>query len=152
MALAGFVGLPLLVGAAGAALAAGSPQAWFLSLARPPATPPAWAFGSIWMPLSALMGVAAWLVWHRAGDAARPLRLWGWLVLVSAAWAPAFFGLHALALALTTFPPLLLLIAATAIVFARRVRLAGLLMLPYFGWMCYATYLAAGFWWMNPHA
>lgn len=151
MALAGFVGLPLLVGAAGAALAAGSPQAWLMSLARPPATPPGWVFESAWMLFSGLLGVAAWLVWRRGGDA-RPLRLWGWQVLVSALWAPAFFGLHAPGLALATLPPLLALIAATAIVFGRRVRLAGLLMLPYFGWMCYAAYLAAGFWWMNPHA
>ena len=151
MALAGFVGLPLLVGAAGAVLAAGSPQAWFLSLTRPPATPPGWLFGSAWMLLSALIGIAAWLVWRTGGEA-RPLRLWGWQVLVSAAWAPAFFGLHAPGLALATLPPLIVLVAVTAAMFGRRVRPAGLLMLPYLGWMCYATYLAAGFWWLNPLA
>ncbi len=151
MALAGFVGLPLLVGAADAAVTAGSTHAWYLSLVRPPATPPGWVFASVWAVLSVAIGVAAWLIWRGGGDTG-PLRLWGWQLLVNAAWAPLFFGLQSTGPALATMPPLLVLIAATAVSFRRRRRLAGALMLPYLAWMCYATYLAAGFWWLNPNA
>ncbi len=161
LALAGFVGLPLLVGAADAAATAGSVRGWYLSLTPPAGTPPDWTFGPVWTVLYVLIGLAAWLIWRERamravpaadGEGLRPLRLWGWQLLVNAAWAPAFFGLHATWPALLVMPPLLALIGATLIAFWRVRPIAGWLLLPYLAWTCYAAYLTAGFWWLNPHA
>lgn len=145
--LIALIGLGLLVGAVGASITAGSVRGWYLTLTRPPGTPPEWIFGPVWTTLYVLMGLAAWLVWRRG--AVMELRLWGWQLLVNAAWSPAFFGLHSPGTALVVILALLLLVGLTAYGFARVHRLAGVLLLPYLGWVCYATYLNAGFWWLN---
>jgi benzodiazapine receptor len=45
--------------------------------------------------------------------------------------------------------PMLVLIGLTARAFARIDRPAAWLLLPYLLWSSYATYLNAGFWWLN---
>lgn len=144
----GFVGLTLLVGAVDAAVTEPSVRTWYLSLARPPGTPPNWVFGPVWAVLYVMMAVAAWLVWRRAEDR-RALRLWGWQLLANALWSPIFFGLHQTGVALAEMVALVLLIGLTIAAFARHSRPAALLMLPYLLWTCYAAYLNAGFWWLN---
>jgi benzodiazapine receptor len=145
----GFVGLCLLVGAADAAIVAGPARGWYLSLSRPPGTPPDWVFGPIWTGLYVVIGIAGWLVWRRS-TSTRPLRLWGWQLAANALWAPAFFAMHSPPLAFAVNLVLLALIALTGWAFLRVRRLAALLLAPYFAWAGYATYLTVGFWWLNP--
>ncbi len=151
--MAGFIGLSLLVGVTAAGFTASSVHGWFRTLARPPGTPPNWVFGPVWTMLYLLMGIAAWLVW-RGRDLAphrsyRALRLWGWQLLLNAAWTPAFFGLHSTAAGLSVILALLLLILLTLRAFVTVERVAAALMLPYAAWAGYAAYLTAGFWWLN---
>jgi tryptophan-rich sensory protein len=149
LALVGFVGLCLLVGAADGALVSGQLHGWYPALTRPPGTPPNWLFGPVWTTLYALIGIAAWLVWRRS-TTTRPLRLWGWQLAANALWTPAFFAVHSPPLALAVCVVLLALIALTVRSFARVRPLAAWLMAPYLAWTVYATYLTAGFWWLNP--
>ncbi len=148
LALVGFVGLCLLVGGADAAVSAHAVDHWYLSLIRPPATPPNWLFGPVWTVLYVLIGVSGWLVWRRCG-ASRPLRVWGWQLAANAVWPAFFFGLRNPALALADILVLLALIAITVRGFARVHRPAALLLVPYLLWTGYATYLNFGFWWLN---
>lgn len=154
LALIGFVGLCLLVGAAGSTLTADSVRGWYLTLNRPPGVPPNWAFPVVWTTLYVMMGTAAWLVWRAAAATAEQRRgallLWGWQLLANALWTPAFFGLQSPRLGLAVLAALLPLIALTLQAFLRIDRRAGLLMLPYLLWSLYATYLNLGFWWLNP--
>lgn len=153
LALVGFVGLCLLVGAAGSTLTADSVRGWYLMLNRPPGVPPNWAFPVVWTTLYVMMGTAAWLVWRAAATAEQrrgALLLWGWQLLANALWTPAFFGLQSPRLGLAVLAALLPLIALTLRAFLRIDRRAGLLMLPYLLWSLYATYLNLGFWWLNP--
>ena len=138
----------LLVGAAGA-LTVTNVDTWYMSLQRPPGTPPNWVFGPVWTLLYALMGLAAWLVWQRPGHR-KALRLWGWQLALNAAWAPAFFGWRQTALGLLVILVLLVAICLTIAAFARLRPAASLLLVPYLAWTCYALYLNAGFWWLNP--
>ena len=149
LALVGFVGLCLLVGAADSALVSTALHSWYPSLTRPPGTPPAWAYGPVWGVLYVMMGVAGWLVWRGAG-VVPALRLWGWQLAANALWTPAFFGLHQPPLAFGIILVLLGLVALTIWRFARLHRIAAGLMVPYFAWITYAAYLNAGFWWLNP--
>ncbi len=148
-ALVGFVGLTLLVGAVDGALTAPAIRTWYLSLTRPPGTPPNWLFGPVWTVLYVMIAVAAWMVW-RHPDHRRALLLWGWQLLLNALWTPIFFSLHLIGPALIEVLVLLLLGCITAAAFLRISRVASLLMVPYLLWTCYATYLNAGFWWLNP--
>lgn len=153
--LIGLVGLCLLAGAVSGKLTADNVGSWYRTLARPPGSPPNWVFGPIWTTLYVVMGIAAWRVWrHVANIGERPLAydslmLWGWQLAVNALWPAIFFGLHAPGAALLVILVLLVLIALTIRSFARIDRVAAALLLPYFAWSSYATYLNAGFWWLN---
>lgn len=148
LALVGFIGLCLLVGAVGGTITARALPGWYQSLIAPPGTPPGWVFAPVWTVLYVMIGTAAWLVWKRHGPSL-PLRLWGWQLAANAAWVPVFFGLHSPALGLVVLAAVLTLTALTIEAF-RRVRLtAALLMVPYACWSLYAAYLNAGFWLLN---
>ncbi len=149
LALIGFVGLCLLVGAVGGTITSRAVLSWYPSLRAPPGTPPNWVFPIVWAALHVSIGVAAWMVWRRPGHR-RALRLWGWQLLANAAWTPAFFGAHSPALALAVILAMIVLIALTIRMFRRIRPAAALLMLPYLAWTCYAAYLTAGFLVLNP--
>lgn len=127
------------------------PGHWYAQLQPPPLTPPAWVFAPVWTLLYALMGLAAWLVWQRAGlvAAARPLALFGLQLALNGLWSYFFFGLQRPGLALMDILALWLALLATLIAFRRSVPPAGVLLLPYLLWVTFAVYLNAGFWWLN---
>ncbi len=149
LALVGFVGLCLLVAAADGSIVAGAARGWYLSLNRPPGTPPNWVFAAVWTALYAMIGLAGWLVWRRTVGT-RALRLWGWQLAANAFWTPAFFALHSPPLAFAICLVLLGLIALTLRAFLPLRPAAAWLMAPYLAWTGYVTYLTAGFWWLNP--
>lgn len=124
-------------------------QGWYLTLVRPPGTPPNWAFPVAWTTLYICMGTAAWLIWRRVG-AARVLRLWGWQLALNAIWSPAFFGLNSPTAGLVVIVPFWIAVAWTLRAFAPLDRRAAWLMAPYLVWVSYAAYLNLGFWWLNP--
>lgn len=150
-ALIGFVGLCLFAGAVGGGITVANVKGWYATLIRPPGTPPAWIFGPVWTVLYLMIGTAAWRIWRRpSAGQRRALILWGWQLLANALWTPAFFGLHSPALAMAVILVLLGLIGRTIAAFSAQDRLAAGLLLPYATWTCYATYLNAGFLWLNP--
>jgi benzodiazapine receptor len=154
LALIGFVGLCVLVYAANGAVTATSVQGWYHTLVKPRASPPDWVFAPVWAALYATIGISAWLVWRRIEVGAHrkraALRVWGWQLLLNALWPAAFFGMQSTGLGMLVIVPLLASIMATVAVFWPLQRGAAALLLPYLGWVCFATYLNAGFWWLNP--
>jgi translocator protein len=128
-------------------------SAWYLSIPPPPFAPPVALMQPVWVMLHLMLGIAAWLVWRRGSltPVRAALKWWGWLLLFDAAWSPVFFGLHRPDLALIVMVPLLALTGISAYGFGRIDRTAALLMFPYAIWMCYAAYLIAGFFWLNPN-
>lgn len=151
-ALIGFIGLCLLVGISAAKVNAPAMDGWYAGLARPPGVPPNWVFPVVWTTLHVMIGTSAWLIWWRGPQGRRQsaaLQLWGWQLLLNAAWSPAFFGMNSTGLGMLVIVPMLLLIGLTIAAFARLHRGAALLLVPYFVWTGYATYLNAGFWWLN---
>jgi tryptophan-rich sensory protein len=151
LALMGFVGFTLLVGVTAGLATSQGVRLWYPSLTPPPGTPPNLAFPIAWTTLYVLMGIAAWRVWQVAPRPASypALRLWGWQLLVNAAWSPTFFVGHAIGAGLLICLLLLVLVIATLVAFARQDRLAAILLAPYPIWVAYATWLNAGFWWLN---
>jgi benzodiazapine receptor len=136
--------------------AAASVQAgpFYMQLVRPEWAPPPGVFGPVWSVLYAMMGIAAWLVWRRAGfHAARTALLLFMIQLaVNALWSWLFFGWHRGALAFLDILLLWTLIAATVISFWRVRPLAGALLLPYWLWVSFAAALNHAVWQLNPQS
>jgi translocator protein len=146
--LAGWIAVSFVAAAVGSRF---EPGAWYAALNKPPWTPPSWLFGPVWTVLYATMGVAAWLVWERAGfrGARVALTLFGAQLVLNAAWSWLFFGLQRPGLAAAEIVVLLAAIVATCVAFWRVRTAAGLLLLPYIGWVGFATALNLAIWWLN---
>ena len=145
--------MALLVGVSNGTITAHGVQGWYAVLAMPPGAPPAWLLAPAWAAVYVLAGAGAWLVWRRVDIGVErkraALRLWGWGLLIDAAWSPAFFGLHGLGASLGV----VLIMLAVALLVARRFRplqpAGATLAMAHAAWVAYAAYLNAGAWWLN---
>ncbi len=128
-----------------------APTAWYREIAKPPWTPPGWLFGPVWTALYILMGVAAWLVWLRrdAPGSFPALVFYGFQLVLNSLWSWIFFGLHRISLALADLMVLWVLIVVTCVLFWRIRRAAGILLLPYLAWVCFAGFLNQTIWALN---
>jgi tryptophan-rich sensory protein len=145
------VGLCLGVGAAGGVWTAEGVRGWYAALVKPPITPPGWVFAPVWTTLYVLMGFAAWRVWRKAGFGGAPaaLGVFSIQLALNLAWSYLFFGRHWIAAALADIIALVCAIGVTAILFARGDRLAAWLLVPYLGWVAFASVLNAWIWLLN---
>jgi translocator protein len=125
---------------------------FYAELSRPGWAPPGWLFGPVWAVLYTLMALAAWLVWRAAGlpRALPALLLYALQLVANALWSWFFFAWRNGLAALLDITVLWLLIAATAALFWRIHRLAGVLMLPYLAWAGFAAALTLALWLRNP--
>ena len=151
VALLGFVALCLGVAAIGGWATSISVDGWYQTLDKPRWTPPDRVFAPVWTILYLMMAVAAHRVWRRAGvkGGRGPLALFGVQLALNLLWSILFFGLQRIGLALLDIVLLWTAIAATAVAFWRIDRLAGILLLPYLGWVTYAVALNAAIWHLN---
>ncbi len=118
---------------------------WYDSLEKAPFNPPSWVFGPVWTFLYVMIGYAGWRAWLAEPSRSRTLALrcwWGQLAL-NASWTPVFFGLQQPEAGLVV---LLLVVAAVAVTWwqlRKTDSIAGMLFVPYFGWVLFATALNA---------
>ncbi|MCW1885107.1 tryptophan-rich sensory protein [Luteolibacter flavescens] len=141
-----------ILGGLGGYITASSIGSWYVNLERPPGTPPNAVFGPVWSALYAMIGTSLALIWHRApaGPAKRGALVAFFIQLaLNLAWTPVFFGAHQLAAALVVIVLMILAIVVTIVRFRPLDPLAAGLLVPYLLWVCYATYLNAGFMVLN---
>lgn len=144
--------IPLLVGMLGSVFTQTSVGTWYVALEKPFFNPPNYVFPVAWTILYACMGFASWLVWvnrattngHRSA-----LTWYGIQLFFNLMWSYWFFTLQNPGFALIWIIVLLLMITQTTRLFFRFSKPAGLLMLPYLGWVTFATVLNGSIWWLN---
>jgi benzodiazapine receptor len=151
LGLAGWLALTFAASALGALASADAP-AFYARLVKPAWAPPASWFGPVWSVLFVLMGLAAWLVWRRAGfgGARVALALYVVQLAFNVAWSWLFFASRQGGWALADVLLLWLLIAATAVAFWRHHRVASVLLWPYLAWVTFASALNVTLWRLNP--
>lgn len=149
--LVGWLALAFATSAIGA-VASITASSFYAELTQPSWAPPSSVFGPVWTLLYALMGVSAWLVWRNGGVRAHraALVLFVAQLAVNALWSWLFFGWHLGAAAMADIVVLWILIASSIALFWRARPLAGLLMLPYLGWVSFAAALNYSVWQLNP--
>lgn len=127
---------------------------WFQSLTKPEIFPPPAAFGIVWPILFALIALALALLITARGAPGRGAAIAAWSVtfVLMLGWSPLFFGAHQITAAFW----LLAVIAVAALValgLAWKVRpVAGMLLLPFAGWVVFAAALNYQFMALNPAA
>jgi tryptophan-rich sensory protein len=150
LGLIGWLLVSLATGAVGA-LATRNAREFYGSLDKPTWAPPGWLFGPVWTTLYVLMAIAAWLVWRRAGwsGATSALTLFVAQLVANALWSWIFFAWRRGGFAFAEILVLLVLIVATMTAFARVHRVAALLLVPYLGWVLFASALTLSVWRAN---
>jgi tryptophan-rich sensory protein len=126
---------------------------WYPTLIKPVFNPPNWIFAPVWTVLYILMGVAGGMIWNRIEtDEAAVKKAFKFFIIqlgLNALWSYLFFGLHNPLLAFIEVILLWLMILETYNQFKKIDKIAALLLLPYLGWVSFATVLTGSIWWLN---
>ena len=126
---------------------------WYSTLEKPAFNPPSWAFGVVWPILYVLMTCAAWFVWQKHGvnsDAVEEaLALFVFQLVANFFWPLFFFGMQSPWLGLLWIGLVWLLVSLNVIFFASLSKKATLLLVPYWLWVCFASYLSYSIWRLN---
>ncbi len=144
-----FLVVTLAVGAIGNIFVQPSITTWYAGLNQPAITPPNWLFAPVWTTLYVLMAYAAWRVWRVTGLRSIEMLAFGVQLALNLAWSAIFFGLHQISAALGEIVLLDLAILYTLLLFWRRDRVAGAVLLPYLAWSGFASVLTHAFWKLN---
>ncbi len=124
----------------------------YLALDKPPLSPPSWIFGPVWTALYTMMGISAYLVWRKAGWSNRgrkALGLFAFQLSLNTLWTPVFFGLGKFGYAAVIIMMLWITILATMLIFLPITAIAAALLVPYFVWVGFASYLNIAIWRFN---
>ena len=157
LALLASFGLALGVAGLGSLSAMGASEGWYAHAQTTLWTPPSIVFGPVWIVLYTAMAIAAWLLWRspRGAERSRALALYAGGLALNAGWSPLFFlgfdlvGPIALWVSLVWIVVLGFVVLATLLTAWRVNRPAAVLLVPYWGWLLFATALNASLAVMN---
>ena len=154
LALVCVIAIELLGAASGWLSNSGYGNVWFDSLQKPTFMPPGWAFGVVWPILYALLGIAVAMIFTEAPSPRRhaALTLFFIQLVLNFAWSPIFFAGHDIQLAKIVIFVMAAVAALAARQFLKLRKTAGLLMLPYLGWLVFAATLNSTIESLNPGA
>ena len=132
----------------------GSSSPWFEALRKPAFMPPGWVFPLAWTTLYILLGLSLAMLLHAKGAHKRDrvIVLFGLSLLLNFAWAPVFFGMHKVTLALSLIAAMIILTMGLILVLWRIRVVAALLLYPYLGWLMFAGLLNYEILQLNPNA
>ena len=107
----------------------------YLSSRKPTWFPPGWLFGLVWTILYLLYSYS----WYKAPDNLNWLFILNMILNVS--WCFLFFGIGRWEMALAVLVGLDAILLTQVILYYKYDKLASTLLIPYFLWACFATFL-----------
>lgn len=115
---------------------------WYAYLKKPDLSPPNWVFGPVWTILYFLMGLAVARIW-RLGWQKNKLAMtaFGVQLALNFLWSFFFFGMRAPTAGLVDIGVMWLAIGATIFFFGKLDKKAALMLLPYWLWVSFASWL-----------
>ncbi|MEM1226653.1 MAG: TspO/MBR family protein [Planctomycetota bacterium] len=134
---------------AGGALTSLGLGKWYESLDFPPYQPPGWAFTPAWFFILTLLAIATKRIVGgedraTAGDRQLGMFLYGLQFGLNLGWSVLFFAVQRPDAAFWEILVLDGVVLSMVIVYGRIERWAGWMLVPYFGWLLFAT--AINFW------
>lgn len=146
------IAICLLAGFVGSIFTTPQIPTWYASLNKPSWNPPSFVFGPVWTTLFILMGIALYLVWHKASHSKSAIKAGLFFIvhlLFNILWSLLFFGLQNPFYAFIEIILLWLMILMLMLWFFRLDKKAGILLLPYLLWVSFASYLNYTIWQLN---
>lgn len=130
----------------------GQGMEWYDTLNLPGFTPPGYVISIVWTIIFILGTVSALLFWNKAKkgrDFGRVAWLFSLNAVLNVLWSYVFFVNHSLGLAVLEMTLLNLTTLLLMTLIKKTSKTAALLLLPYFLWVSFATYLAYQIWMLN---
>ncbi|KAI3556206.1 TspO/MBR family protein [Colletotrichum abscissum] len=131
----------------------------YAAIKNPPGRPPAWVFGPAWTLLYGLMGYSAYRAFHtglsptstlsQIADTKHGATLYTIQLGLNLIWMPLFFLLKRPVAATVDILALLGINSYLAYLWGSVDAVAGACLVPYLGWLSFATYLCAGAGYLN---
>ncbi len=135
-----------LTGAIGSFFTLSAIPAWYATLTKPFFSPPNWVFGPVWTLLYTLMGISAYLVWHKYqfGKKSRPYwQAYGTQLALNALWSILFFGFKWVGVALLEIIAMWYFIYRSISAAKKIDAYSAYLLYPYLAWVSFAALLNA---------
>lgn len=137
--------------AAGAAGMLFKPGDWYEDLVKPDWRPKNWMFPLAWTTIYVLSSLAAARVAPLAGNA-HAMAFWALQIALNTLWTPAFFGARRSGFSVVVMLGLVAAVLGMVVTFWRLDFWAGLMLLPYAGWLGLAAPLNLWVWRHNRQA
>ena len=124
---------------------------WCESLNKPAFTPPGQVFTPAWIYLYVLIFLALFTFIYTKTDKDKKLGyfLFGIQMVLNLCWAPAFFYLQNIIMSFVIIILMLIFVFMTMAEFYKVSKVSAALLVPYFLWVCFATYLNYGMMYLN---
>ena len=124
---------------------------WYANLIKPPFTPPNWVFGPVWTILYILIACSIFLYLKTPSKHYPTLTIILLLfhLVSNFIWTPLFFRINSLLFSLIDILILDITLVCVLILFWKAFWIAGAFLIPYLLWVCLATYLNIGFFFLN---
>jgi len=132
--------IPQIIGGIGAIFTVSAIPSWYSTLNKPFLNPPNYIFGPVWTILYLMMGISFFLIWQK-GFAKKTGGFFMIQLFLNGIWSFLFFGLQSPLLALIDIILLIIFLALSIFYFFQNNRLASFLLIPYFLWITFASYL-----------
>lgn len=143
--------IPVLIGAFSGYLSSGSAET-YKNLNQPSFAPPGWIFGPVWTTLYIFMGIASYrifLLFRQNISSSKPLIFYSVQLIFNFLWTLIFFKFGLRGYAFAELLVLWILILITLILFYKKDKLSGSLLIPYILWVTFAGVLNYSVWIMN---
>ena len=119
---------------------------WYKSLTKPVLTPPAKVFAVAWVILYTLITIS-FILYSKSGLTKKdiiPLLLFFTGLILNFSWSFIFFVKHEILLGAFTIIGMIFLLVPNIILFYKKDKLSGILLIPYLVWLFFALYLNFG--------
>ena len=126
-------------------------HAWYDGLNKSDLTPPPVVFSIVWPILYALLAMTGWSLWQQGNKPAVRTTLYFFMsqLLMNWAWTPLFFQLHWIGFSFLWIGILTCLTIITLYLMKKNNNHLFFLLIPYFVWLLFATYLNCTIWLLN---
>ncbi|MCJ1397363.1 hypothetical protein MMC11_000556 [Xylographa trunciseda] len=151
--------LPIVLGTGvGFAIRPVDTQRTYLALKQPPYRPPPYVFGPAWTVLYGLMGYSAYRAWTTGMASFNPetrdltkqgATLYTIQLALNLLWMPLFFGFKRPIEATVDIVALTGITGYLTYIWGQVDVVAGWALVPYMGWLSFATYLTVGVGYLN---